>query len=63
MTGPELIYLDYQATTPCDPRVVAEMMPWFAHSFANPTALTTRQAAPRMRRWNRPGRGRGPARR
>ncbi|MBE7730794.1 cysteine desulfurase family protein [Komagataeibacter sp. FXV3] len=34
-----LIYLDYQATTPCDPRVVAEMMPWFTESFANPHSL------------------------
>ncbi|WP_308720238.1 aminotransferase class V-fold PLP-dependent enzyme [Komagataeibacter xylinus] len=39
MTDPALIYLDYQATTPCDPRVVDEMMPWFAHSFANPHSL------------------------
>ncbi|WP_239020309.1 cysteine desulfurase family protein [Novacetimonas pomaceti] len=30
------IYLDYQATTPCDPRVVEEMLPWFTLQFANP---------------------------
>ncbi|POF61549.1 Cysteine desulfurase [Novacetimonas maltaceti] len=30
------IYLDYQATTPCDPRVVEEMLPWFTTHFANP---------------------------
>ncbi|WEQ53365.1 cysteine desulfurase family protein [Komagataeibacter oboediens] len=36
---PDLIYLDYQATTPCDPRVMAEMMPWFTESFANPHSL------------------------
>ncbi|AHI24302.1 IscS subfamily cysteine desulfurase [Komagataeibacter xylinus] len=35
----DLIYLDYQATTPCDPRVVTEMMPWFTESFANPHSL------------------------
>ncbi len=30
------IYLDHQATTPCDPAVVAAMMPHFADSFGNP---------------------------
>ncbi|NVN13751.1 aminotransferase class V-fold PLP-dependent enzyme, partial [Nguyenibacter vanlangensis] len=30
------LYLDYQATTPCDPAVMAAMMPWFAESFGNP---------------------------
>ncbi len=31
-----MIYLDNQATTPCDPRVVAAMLPWFAEEFGNP---------------------------
>lgn len=30
------IYLDYQATTPCDPRVVDRMMPYFSEVFGNP---------------------------
>jgi len=30
------IYFDYQATTPCDPRVVAAMIPWFTEKFGNP---------------------------
>ena len=31
-----MIYLDNQATTPCDPRVVQAMLPWFLESFGNP---------------------------
>lgn len=29
------IYLDYSATTPCDPRVVERMLPFFTESFGN----------------------------
>lgn len=36
MTAHQQIYLDYQATTPCDPRVVEKMLPYFTHIFGNP---------------------------
>lgn len=35
-TSAEPIYLDYQASTPCDPRVVEAMMPHFSTAFGNP---------------------------
>lgn len=34
------IYLDHHATTPCDPRVVAKMLPFFSETFGNPASLT-----------------------
>ena len=33
------VYLDNQATTPCDPRVVAAMLPWFTERFGNPHSV------------------------
>lgn len=33
------VYLDYQATTPCDPRVVQVMLPWFNENFGNPHSV------------------------
>lgn len=46
MSGPAdpqgVIYLDYNATTPCDPRVVEEMLPYFTAHFANPSSSTHR---------------------
>ncbi|GAA5171763.1 IscS subfamily cysteine desulfurase [Viridibacterium curvum] len=32
------IYLDYSATTPVDPRVVAKMVPWLFDNFGNPAS-------------------------
>ncbi|MGZ8709322.1 MAG: cysteine desulfurase family protein [Thermoanaerobaculia bacterium] len=34
------VYLDHHATTPCDPRVVAKMLPFFTETFGNPASLT-----------------------
>ncbi len=36
------IYLDYQATTPCDPRVVDAMLPYFGGTFGNPHSVDHR---------------------
>ena len=32
------VYLDYHATTPCDPRVVEAMLPLFHEDFGNPSS-------------------------
>jgi cysteine desulfurase len=36
------IYLDHHATTPCDPRVVEAMLPWFGERYGNPSSATHR---------------------
>ncbi len=33
------VYLDNQATTRCDPRVIDAMLPWFTEDFANPHSV------------------------
>ncbi len=37
--APKQIYLDYQATTPTDPRVVEAMTPFFVEHFGNPHSV------------------------
>ncbi|HSP14631.1 MAG TPA: cysteine desulfurase family protein [Thermoanaerobaculia bacterium] len=39
----EPIYVDHHATTPCDPRVVEAMLPFFSDLFGNPASLTHHQ--------------------
>ena len=34
-----MVYLDYSATTPVDPRVIEAMRPYFATSFGNPSSV------------------------
>ncbi len=41
---PMLAYLDHHATTPCDPAVVAAMMPWWSEQCANPDSRLYRPA-------------------
>lgn len=33
------VYLDYAATTPCDPQVLKEMEPYFFEKFGNPSSI------------------------
>ncbi|MCZ6605376.1 MAG: aminotransferase class V-fold PLP-dependent enzyme, partial [Alphaproteobacteria bacterium] len=39
MSAPISVYLDYQATTPVDPRVLEIMLPFFSEGFANPHSV------------------------
>src|ERR671939_1920650 len=33
------VYLDYSATTPCDPRVVEALLPYLSERFGNPSSV------------------------
>jgi len=37
-TSNDVLYLDHNASTPCDPRVVEAMLPFFGEIFANPSS-------------------------
>ncbi|MBU3893347.1 cysteine desulfurase [Serratia rubidaea] len=37
------LYLDYNATTPCDELVLAEMLPFFCHHFGNAASISSQQ--------------------
>lgn len=34
-----VVYLDHHSTTPCDPRVLERMLPYFSSAFGNPSAV------------------------
>lgn len=38
MREKKVVYLDFHASTPCAPEVVAAMLPYFAENFANPSS-------------------------
>ncbi|MGH9868849.1 MAG: cysteine desulfurase family protein [Candidatus Polarisedimenticolia bacterium] len=40
MSSPRLIYMDHNATTPLDPRVLSAMMPYLTEHFGNPSSTS-----------------------
>lgn len=40
--GPEVVYLDHNATTPVDPAVLEAMLPWLSDQFGNPSSTYAR---------------------
>ncbi len=45
--APDLVYFDYNATTPVDPRVVEAMLPYLTTHFGNPSSAHAYAAAPK----------------
>jgi cysteine desulfurase len=45
--APDPVYLDYNATTPVDPRVVEAMLPYLTTHFGNPSSAHAYAAAPK----------------
>ncbi|HVI51299.1 MAG TPA: cysteine desulfurase NifS [Candidatus Sulfotelmatobacter sp.] len=39
LSSSRAVYFDNNATTPCDPQVVAEMLPFFTEQFGNPSSI------------------------
>jgi cysteine desulfurase len=46
--APDLVYLDYNATTPVDPRVVEAMLPYLTLHFGNPSSAHAYADAPQQ---------------
>ncbi len=44
--NPAVVYLDYNATTPIDPRVVQAMLPYLTTHFGNPSSAHAYAIAP-----------------
>jgi cysteine desulfurase len=51
ISADQVVYLDHQATTPVDPRVLDAMLPYLTSNYGNPSSLHTygRQAAEAIR--------------
>lgn len=46
-SGEQVVYLDYNATTPVDPAVLEMMLPWLSSEFGNPSSSYARGARAR----------------